>query len=399
MVELVLDQRKTISRDRRRVVNPDGIPSFRYAVHLARGSDTILKMRGLLVAFSERCGQPGTMEDLAYFLAKPGLLQRVPCLFLISKRQDITLEELELDDLLGALLLYEYMIFGYGIQAFASNDRSGRGTMLALPQQRLKTAAIFSRVLLDRGARAIMLSFRSSGCEEEANEDRSQLFEFLPAAKVTGQWTWRERSIPGYLPLAPTYNETLMQLGHKTRHNLRYYRGRAERELGCRGIVDCSNISMQEYLALNRESMFAVPDKVAAWRLDVMKNLNDPVMVGMRDRDGKLLAMMGGRRFMDRMEILWQMNLCGMRHHSLSTVMRSYCMEAEVARGTKRLYIEGGTKHSMHHGFVKEELVDLVVMRRSPLMKVLKKVAAAKIYSDNALGDLLREKSTPWYPC
>jgi hypothetical protein len=53
----------------------------------------------------------------------------------------------------------------------------------------------------------------------------------------------------------------------------------------------------------------------------------------------------------------------------------------------------------MHHGFVKEELVDLAVLRRVPLMKTLKKVAAAKIYSDNALGDLLRDEKTPWYPC
>src|SRR5262249_37861687 len=156
-----------------------------------------------------------------------------------------------------------------------------------------------------------------------------------------------------YLPLAASYDETLTQLGHKTRRNLRHYRRQAEKELGCSGIVDCLNISIEEYLALNRESMFAVSDKVATWRLEVMKDLREPVVLGMRDKDGKLLALMGGRRFMDRMEILWQMNLRGLTQHSLSTVMRGYCIENEIARGTKRLYIEGGTSHSLHHGFVK----------------------------------------------
>jgi hypothetical protein len=398
MVELVLEQRKAVFPDRRRAVESNGASSVRYAVHVARGSETILKMRSLLAAFSERCGQSGTMEDLAYFLAKPGLLKRVPCLFLISKQPDRTLEELTLDNLLGALLLYEYMVLGYGIRAFASNDRSGRGTMLALPQQRLKTAAIFSRVLLDRGARAILFSFRSCGSEDDTNEEKTQRFEFLPSAKITAEWTWREREISGYLPLCATYDSTLVQLGHRTRRNLRHYRRLAEQELGCRPF-DSSGISREEYLAFNRECMFAVPDKVALWRLEVMKDLKDPVVLGMRDKDSKLLALLGGRRFMDRMEILWQMNLRGLPQHSLSTVMRSYCMEMEIARGTKRLYIEGGTSHSLHHGFVKEKLVDLVAIRKSPLMKVMKRVAAAKIYSDNALGDLLRDKDTQWYPC
>jgi hypothetical protein len=122
-------------------------------------------------------------------------------------------------------------------------------------------------------------------------------------------------------------------------------------------------------------------------------------MLGMKDRNGRWLAVLAGRRFKDRMEILWQMNCAGLPDHSLSTVMRAYCIEAEVARGTKRLYIEGGTKHSLHHAFVKEELIDLVVVRRSPLTRLMKKMAAHRIYPDNALGDVLRQPDTEWYPC
>jgi hypothetical protein len=396
MVELIQEQRKTVLQERRKAASPDGTPSFRYAVHLARGGESILRLRKLLVTFSERCGQPGTMDDLAYFLSKPGLLKRVPCLFLIAKRQNVKLEELELDDLLGALLLYEYLFLGHGMRAYSSNDRSGRGTMLALPQQRLKAAAIFSRVLLDRGARAIMLSFR--GGSEDEDKENAELFKFLPSSKIKAEWAWREREIPGYLPLEATYEGTLAHLGGKTRRHLRYYRKHAENDLGCT-VFDAMGIGVAEYLAFNRECMFAVPNKVAMWRLETMKDLNDPVILGMKDRNGRWLAVLAGRRFRDRMEILWQMNRAGLPDHSLSLVMRSYCIEREIARGTKRLYIEGGTSHSLHHAFVREELIDLVVVRRSPLMKLMKKMAAHRIYPDNALGDMLRQPDMVWYPC
>ena len=397
MAEQTLDQRRAVSPDRRRTITSDGIPSFRYAVHHVRGSEVILGMRKMLVAFSERCGQAGTMDDLAYFLSKPGLLKRVPSLFLIVKRNDLRLEELGVDDLLGALFLYEYHMMGMGMRAYATNDRSGRGTMLALPHQRLKAAAIFSRVLLDRGARVIMLSFRA-GTEEEGKEN-TELFKFLPASQITAEWAWREREIPGYLPLQESYDATLATLGTKTRRNMRYYRRLAEKDLGCR-LIPSVEIGREEYLAFNRECMFPVADSVALWRLETMKELGEPVLMGLKDREGRWLALLGGRRFKDdRMEILWQMNRAGMHNHSLSTAMRAYCIDQEVERGTKRLYIEGGTAHSLHHAFVPEELIDLVVVRKSPLTKPMKKFAANKIYPDNALGELLKSPDVIWHPC
>ena len=84
------------------------------SVHLVCGTEPILRMRSMLLEFSERCGQPGSMEDLSYFLSKPGLLKRVPYLFLLVKRQDLRPEELVVDDLLGALILYEFRVLGQG---------------------------------------------------------------------------------------------------------------------------------------------------------------------------------------------------------------------------------------------------------------------------------------------
>ena len=353
-------------------------------------------MRDTLIAFSELCGQPGTMDDLSYFLSKPGLLTRVPCLFLVVKRSNLKLEELGVDDLIGALFLYEYSVLGCGIRAFATNDRSGRGTMLALPEQRLRVASIASRVLMDRGAHIVMLSFRLAG--EETEKEDIQGLNMLPSSRIKGDWAWRERQIAAYLPLEDSYEGTLATLGKKTRVNMRYYRRRAEAQLGCRFIPEVM-LTPADFMQFNRECMYRVSDQVALWRLKTMQDLREPVLMGMKDGDGKWLALLGARRYRDRTEILWQVNRDGYPTHSLSSVMRSYCIEHEIERGMKRLYFEGGTAHSVHHSFVREELVDLVAVRRSLVARVMKAVAKRWVSPDNELADVLKDPGTIWLPC
>ena len=381
---------------RRGVISQGNAGSVRYALHMARGNERILAMRETLIAFSELCGQPGTMDDLSYFLSKPGLLNRIPCLFMLVKRPNLKLEELRLDDLIGALFLYEYSVLGCGIRAFATNDRSGRGTMLALPQQRLRVASIAGRVLMDRGAHIVMLSFRSAG-EETEKEDINEL-NLLPSLRIKADWAWRERQIAAYLPLEDSYEGTLATLGKKTRVNMRYYRRRAEAQLGCRFISEVM-LAPEDFVRFNRECMYRVSDRVALWRLKTMQDLKDPLLMGMKDGDGRWLALLGGRRYRDRTEVLWQINRDGYSTHSLSTVMRSYCIEHEIERGMKRLYFEGGTAHSIHHAFVREELVDLVAVRRSPVAWVMTKVAKRQVSPDNELADVLKDPETVWLPC
>jgi hypothetical protein len=389
MSSMALDRRKSV---------PSDAASFRHPVHVVRGIEAILRMRAMLLEFSERCYQSGTMEDLTYFLSKPGLLKRVPYLLLIPKRQNLKLEEVTVDGLMGALFLYEFNVFGFGLRAFASNDRSGRGTMLALPHHRLKVAAIASRVLLDRGAYVIMLSFRLG--TGEADKESMEMFEFPMSShtSLTAQWARREREIAGYLPLLESYDATLATIGQKTRRNLRYYRRRAEVQLECTLVPEVV-IDVEEFLAFNRECMYPVADHVARWRLNTMKELTEPVMMGLKDKDGRWLSLLGGRRNKDRSEILWQMNRDGLSSLSLSTVMRSYCIEHEIQRGMKRLYMEGGTAHSVHHSFVREELMDLVVIRRSPIAMLMKKFAQHRVSPDNELADVLKDPETVWLSC
>jgi hypothetical protein len=195
-----------------------------------------------------------------------------------------------------------------------------------------------------------------------------------------------------FLPLEETFDKTLAKIGTRTRRNMRYYRKRAEAELGC-VFLPVVEIDEREFLNFNRECMYAVPAKVASWRYESLKNIETPLFMGIKDKDGRWLSMLGGRRHHGGSEILWQMNRDGLSAYSLSLVMRSYFMEHEIAHGMTKLYMEGGTAHPMRFSFVNDKVTDLVVMRRSRLGLVLPALARLLIKPDNDLALMLLDKS------
>ncbi len=365
-------------------------------VHFVTGRERVLRLSHQLRDFSARCGQSDAMHDIAYFLSKPGAFPRVPHLLLVSRTGEMDVERPNLDDLLGLLLIFEQRVSGFGAGAFATNDRSGRSTLIALPPCRSLVAALASRALLDRGAQLILMSFR--GEEETHGAGAQPPLLIATRGKGVARWARRERTIPGYLPLSATFDATMATMGQRTRRNLRYYRRRAESVLGCEFLAQVE-VSREDVIRFNRECMYAAPADVAGWRYDSLQELAAPVFMGLRHRDGRWLSMLGGRRYMDRSEILWQMNRDGFSTHSLGTVMRSYFIEHEIALGSRRLYTEGGTPHSIKFSFVEENLTDLVVVRRTWVAKAMQLVAQRYIKPDNELSHMLSVRGLEWLPC
>jgi hypothetical protein len=121
--------------------------------------------------------------------------------------------------------------------------------------------------------------------------------------------------------------------------------------------------------------------------------------MGMKDRNGEWLSLLGGRRYLERSEILWQMNRDGFAHYSLGTAMRTYFLEHEIEHGSRRMYTEGGTPHSMRFSFVEENLVDLAVRRNTVAAKVMQMVARRYIRPDNELSHMLDAPDLQWRPC
>lgn len=364
--------------------------------HVVVGRESILDLRSVLIPFSERCEQPGTMEDLSYFLSKPGLLHRVPQLYLIVKRGGLRTEDISVNDLAGVALFYEYEVCSFGTGLFATNDRSGRGTLLAPKRERSRVAMHVSRIMIDRGAHAILLSYQG----DEAAEQPLAPTELYGSGRSSRSAlaAVRTRILDAYLPLHSTYDETLATLGQKTRRNLRYYRRRAEAQLGCRFISDVE-ISEADLVRFNAETMFAVSDRDALWRLRTQKELASPLLMGLKDGEGKWLSILAGRRHKSSTEILWQMNRKDLPSHSLSTVMRSYCIEHEIALGARRLYLEGGTGHSIHHSFKPESLIDLAVVRNPMWAWTIRKLSHKFVSPDNVLATMLNSSEVAWSRC
>jgi hypothetical protein len=329
------------------------------------------------------------MDDVGYFLSKPGTLKRIPHLMLVAGAPIPDLGKLTANDLVGAVLLYKYAVLGLGIGAFTSNDRSGRGTLVAPISLRSKVAEFVSCTLVDRGALAVLISFCDEGLAGKTGEPNgSQFSRSSFGGNKTTRWVRRERDIPAYLPLESTFDATLAKIGQRTRSNLRYYRRRAEKQLGCT-FLPAVRMEKAEYLAFNQDCMYAVPAEVATWRYEALTDLSTPLFMGVKDGDGRWLCLLGGRRNGSKTEILWQMNRSGLAMYSLSIVMRAYFLEHEIAQGMARLYIEGGTAHPMRYSFVQDKVTDLAYLRRSPLSLLIPRLAKHSVKHGNELAEML----------
>lgn len=369
-------------------------------VHVVKGQEKVRPLAEFLKEFGERCGQPGTMQDLGFFLSKPGKMARRPHLLLVSRGKTFDVEKPKLDELLGVLLIFEYRAMGQATGGFATNDRSGRSTLLALPGLEHEVVALAVQALVKCGARVVMVSYRHGS--QGGGSARRGLDE--PPLRVEGgrksvaRWVTRERTIPGYLPLETTFDATLAKIGQRTRSNLRYYRRHAEKRLGCRFLAEVE-ITREELLEFNEQCMYTVPASTAGWRYDSLKELRVPLLMGLKDREGRWLSLLGGRRYGGRSEILWQMNREGHAADSLSTVMRSYFIEHEIAQGSTRMYIEGGTPQPIRFSFVEETLIDLAVVRRSPVGRMMARLAKYYISPDNDLANMLEASGLVWRDC
>ena len=334
------------------------------------------------------------MDDLQYFLEKPGLFPQTPLLFLLTNRDTVPStgireEDLKPEHVAAAVLLWEYRVAGVHTRAFTIADRNG-GAMLAPPELRLRIAARMRDVLMAHGACVALIS-------TDATDTLGGAEELLlhPQTRSSYTWGWRRRELPVHLELKSTMDATLAEMGQKTRHNLRYYRKRAERELGCHFIPQ-ADITLSEALELNKISSYAASADKIRWRLRAHTLLHDPFLMGIKDSQNRWLSVVGGRRYNGTTEILWQMNRNDLPLSSLSTVLRSYYMEHEIQRGMKFLTVEGGTPHAMINSFARRDVYDIVLLRR-PLLTPIRALMAHRVPKDNLLLEILQAPDVVWH--
>jgi hypothetical protein len=362
--------------------------AFAPTVGALRGQRAVAAMQRMLVELSLRTGQTGAMDALEQYLGTQSAQKKQPYLLLVGLRDGVEPIVATADDLDGAVLIFEYRVAGCGTRVFATDDVTGEHTVIAPLEIRTWVAEMACRKLLQMGAIAAVISLLSG-----TEATRRPIGEGSVACRIAT----RKRSEPRYLALSDTFDSTLATLGDDTRRNLRRYRRRLERDFGASFVANVE-MSRDEFLAMNGASTHPLEDAVAAWRYNLLAEVREPVFCGVRAAGGQWLSLLGGRRRPGVIDIDWQMNLAGLPRYSLSTVMRSFLLEYEIARGTGRLMFVGGTPHSMRHSFVSADAVDVLVQQRSASAWLLRKLSRWIFPGKNFLGQALRDKTLLWTP-
>ena len=357
-----------------------------------RGRAAILRIQPVLVRLSALCTQTGAMDYLEYFLTGTDNLKKIPYLVLVGKRPDLNIAELRAEDLKGAVLVYEYKVLGMPSRVFTTSDFNGSRAVIALPADRTKISASVGRYLMTNGAQVVMLSYAGEG-----DETWSECFDGSIVGDEKRLWTTQTREVGATIVLEKTVDATLAAMGKHTRRNLRYYRRKAEAELGCIFESDVkSMLSKAQLIELNRASTHPVSEAVLERRYSTMKALDGLFCVGVKTPEGEWISLLGGRRHHGVSEIDWQMNRGGLERYSVGTVIRAYLIEHEIEIGTDRLYFEGGTPHSMRHAFISEKAVDIVVAKRSLFVALLRRVAHWSPPRNNFLLQTLVDPALHW---
>jgi len=321
-------------------------------VRVLKGRKAILEHSALLEDLAARCGQPGAMNWLGYFLEAPEARRKTPYLVLTVRPGGAEFEQVE-----SAALLFEYHIAGVGTGAFTTDDMAGFRTVIAPEGSRARVAAQAANVLLQHGAHHLLLSY--------ANDPSDTGMASLELGHVV-DWAERRRVSDNTLALEASFNATLAKLGKNTRRNLRYYRKKLTEKTPCEFVADARGILSETELAkLNQRSLNPVPEAKLLLRHASACDLPGSFLMGIRIAEGEWLSLAGGWR-QDGLTVLnWQMNTAGYEKESLCTVMRSMLIEHEVEHGTRRIVFYGGTTHSMRHAFEQETVCDLLVRRHS----------------------------------
>jgi hypothetical protein len=327
-----------------------------YQALVLSGYADVLAQSSLLESLAERCDQPGAMNWLGFFLAASSFKGKHPYLVLMMKSGADT-HSRRLDDVHAAVLLFEYRVLGMSTGAFSTDDWAGFRTVIAPEAERAAMSVMAADTLLARGAQMVLISY---------SQPRNVARPMMPVMRSPAMWVSGKRPVAMTLLLEPTLKETLARLGKSTRFNLGYYRRRLEAAEPCEFVDHAGDfLQVHELEGLNHTSLNPIDPGEFRLQYDCACNLPGGFLLGLRNREGKWLSLIGGWRQGDVTVLHWQMNAAGYEKFSLGTAMRSYFLEHEVERGAKKLIYYGGTPHSMGNSFEREEVTDLLVRRRT----------------------------------
>ena len=342
---------------------------------ILRGLKSLRELSPLLNAFAQSCGHVGSIHELTQQLIRPNGIRRRPILLLVAKEGSLLRAPARISPahLAGVVILSEYVLGPrLGLQVFSSADEDGKMNVIAPCGTRARIAAIAATTLVQNGAQLVQVLFSDIDADHRSPVwtptslpalNLDEIAESLgQIGKPRGRWAVENRPNRLYLPLLGSSEETLMRMSKKTRFNLRYYRRRIERDYGCEVVPDAP-IERADFLAFSQTMFKPVTPLIAQQRWASLRANSNASLLGIRDHAGgwlSLICVIHHERFA---RIDWLMNRAEIPYSSIANVARACVMDYEIARGSTRLYIRGGTNHPSGRSYLEENVSQLTLQR------------------------------------
>jgi hypothetical protein len=361
-------------------------------IFVLRGRIDILRVRPALMRLCVLCEQTGAVDYLEHFLTTIENIKKTPHLLLFASRPTASVFDLQAENLRAAVLVYEYRLLGVSSRIFISSEFAGSRAIIAPPALRAMISTLACRYLMEHGAEAVLVSYMA-----EVEETCQTCLQDAMTSGKKRWWTTQTREAGATIELEKTVNATLAKLGSQTRRNLKRYRRKAEEDLGCSFVRDVRDTLTRPQLSLlNLDSTHPVPAEVIDRRFHTIRTLEGAFCIGAKSGSGQWISLLAGRRHHGVTAIDWQLNRDSLAKYSVGTVIRAYLIEYEISLGSKKLYFEGGTPHTIRHSFVPEKAKDIMVLNRSPFAFLLRACARYLSAGNNFLLQTLADPTLQW---
>ncbi len=320
---------------------------------ILRGEHQILAASGPLRSLRVRTGQQDDVTtDPEWFVS----------MTIASKRIPWVVELFDGEELVAAMLFAERLVSGFPSGYLKADGAFGEEFLICPPALSATYMPMLLGKLFDQRSVSIAHVAQSVNAETA--------FAHLP--DETGiEVEWKPRPSHYRLPLRASMEETLAPYGVRTRRNLRYYL-RKSRSEGCQFLSELNGEERLEAVSsLTDRVTHNLSIKATLLREKTMQATREAFALGMRAADGSWLSYLTGWRRGQRTFVYWQMNHVTSGNSSISTAMRAFLMEKEIARGTKEIVFVGGTSLVLMRCCEEDLCVDLIARRRSLRSRLL----------------------------
>ncbi len=254
----------------------------------------------------------------------------------------------------AAVLLYGRNQFGVPTGVIKGGNQAGDGVVVAAAGQRVAAVeAAATAVLRLPWVHTVMAAVRGAGTTPALTPEAAQI-----------RFGWLGREVSTDLSLEGGFEGFLSRLRPRSRRNYYYFRRRAERDLGLSFVPELQpDDAVQAVEELHGASMHPVPRGRSRRFEAAIRQTPGSFAMGVRSPSGQWMSYLSGWRQKEGTYVEWQLNRQELMAASLSTVMRTYFLEHEAARGVKRIVFVGGTSDALGRYCAPDGCLDLLATR------------------------------------